>query len=219
MTAFVVHTALGSPYGRAVLAALIEKGAPHRVAPIAPGAWKTASYRALHPFGRVPVLDHDGFVLYETQAILRYLDRVLREPALTPSDPGAAARMDQIMNICDWYLFQGVVNVIGYQRLVRPHVSSLPLDEAAIALALPKGHAALQVLDGLLGGRYFLVGDAVTLADLHVAPHLAFLARTPEWPELAEPVPGLVAWLDRMGARPSFQATVRERLAELTGAP
>lgn len=214
---FIVHTALGSPYGRAVLATLLEKGAAHRIAPVAPGAWKSEAHRSLHPFGRVPVLEHDGFVLYETQAILRYLDRVLPCPALTPDDPRTAAQMDQVMNICDWYLFQGVVNVIGYQRLVRPHVTRLPPDEEAVAQAMPRAHVVLDRLERLLGDRPYLAGDAISLADLHVAPQIAFLARTPEWAALAAPVANLAAWLDRMNERASFRATVREHLAEATG--
>ena len=123
------------------------------------------------------------------------------------------------MNVCDWYLFQGVVNVIGYQRLVRPHVTRLPLDETAIAQAMPRAHAVIDRLNHALGEQEFLAGEALSLADLHVAPHLAFLARTPEWAALVAPVPGLAGWLDRVNARPSFQATVRERLAKATGAP
>ena len=84
---FVVHTVPGSPFARAVLATLEEKGAPYRIAPIALGGHKTEPHLARHPFGRMPVLEHDGFILYETQAILRYLDRILPEPPLTPADP------------------------------------------------------------------------------------------------------------------------------------
>ncbi|MEQ8394056.1 glutathione S-transferase family protein [Thalassobaculum sp.] len=219
MAEFVVHTALGSPFGRAVLATLLEKGAPYTLVPVAPGAWKVEPHLSLHPFGRVPVLEHSGIVLYETQAILRYLDRVLPSPLLTPSDPRTIARMDQVMGICDWYLFQGVVNVIGFQRLVRPHLTKLPPDEAAIAQAMPRAHAVLRVLDRILGEQQHLVGDRVTLADLHLAPHLAFLARTPEWPKLITPTPGLAGWLDRMNDRESFRSTVRERLAETSGTP
>jgi hypothetical protein len=57
-------------------------------------------------------------MLYETQAIVRYLDRVASGPALTPTDAKAIARMDQVMNVCDWYLFQGVGSVIAFQRIV-----------------------------------------------------------------------------------------------------
>ena len=87
---------------------------------------------ARHPFGRVPVLEHGSFILYETQAILRYLDRLLPAPALVPSDPESAARMDQVMNVNDWYLFQGVANVIGFQRVVGPRLMGLTPDEAVI---------------------------------------------------------------------------------------
>jgi glutathione S-transferase len=87
MSQFIVHTIPGSPFARAVLATLEEKGASYRVSPVAPGTFRSPEHLARHPFGRVPVLEHNGFSLYETQAILRYLDRVLPVPALTPADP------------------------------------------------------------------------------------------------------------------------------------
>ena len=92
---FIVHATPGSPFSRSVMAALEEKGADWRLAAMKPGSSKLPPHLARHPFGRVPLLEHDGFLLYETQAILRYLDRVLPEPALTPTDPKRAARMDQ----------------------------------------------------------------------------------------------------------------------------
>src|SRR5581483_7500450 len=129
MSNFVVHSIPGSPYGRAVLATLIEKNAAFRLVPVAPGSMKSQPHLSLHPFGRVPVLDHDGFQLYETQAILRYLDRVLPTPALTPAYTQAAARMDQLLGICDWYLHNGVGNVIAFQRIVCPRLLGRPADE------------------------------------------------------------------------------------------
>src|SRR3954469_3896765 len=112
MSEFTVHSVPGSPFGRAALATLEEKAASYRLSPVMPGTFKSPEHLARHPFGRVPVLEHDGFSLYETQAILRYLDRALPNPALTPADPRRAARMDQLMNINDWYLFHGVGDVI-----------------------------------------------------------------------------------------------------------
>ena len=170
------------------------------------------------PFARIPVLEHDGFVLYETQAILRYLDRILPEPPLTPADPRVAARMDQVMNVCDWYLFQGVNDVIGYHRIVAPPLLGLAPDEDAIAGALPRAHTVFGELARLLGNQRFFAGDALSLADLHVAPHLDFLAATPEWATLTAGHPGLVAWLGRVTSRPSFEATTWERVAELAKA-
>ncbi len=218
MSQFVVHSIPGSPFGRAVLATLEEKGADYRFAPVPPASLRAPEHLRRHPFGRVPVLEHDGFELYESQAILRYLDRALPSPALTPQDARAAARMDQLLNIGDWYLFQGVCNVIGFQRVVAPRVLGLAADEAAIAAALPKARAVFAELSRLLGAQRFFVGGEPTLADLQLASHADFMAGTPEWSMLGAPHANLVAWLERMNARPSMRATTPERVAALAAA-
>jgi glutathione S-transferase len=87
MSEFIVHSIAGSPFGRAMLATLEEKGASWRFAPVGPNGLRSPEHLARHP--------HNGFLLYETQAILPYLDRVLPSPRFTPADPKAAARMDQ----------------------------------------------------------------------------------------------------------------------------
>ena len=218
MSKFVVHSVPGSPYGRAVLMTLEEKTAAWQLAPIAPGAAKSGAHLSRHPFGRVPVLEYDGFMLYETQAILRYLDRALPVPSLTPADPRIAARMDQAMNICDWYLMQGVNNVIGFHRIIRPRLMGLDADEAAIAAAMPHAHVVFNELSRLLRDRTFIAGENLSLADLLIAPHLDFLAATPEWPVLTKANPNLAAWLDRMNARASLKATTWEKLLTLATA-
>jgi glutathione S-transferase len=218
MSEFTVHTVPGSPFARAVLATLEEKGARYRLAPLAPNASKSPEHLARHPFGRVPAFEHDGFSLYETQAILRYLDRVLPQPALTPADPRAAARMDQVMNINDWYLFHGVGNVIVFHRVIAPQLMGLKPDEAAIEAAMPKARTVFGELARLLGEQAFFAGDALSLADLMVAPAVAFFTATPEWAELGLPHANLVAWLKRMEARPSLQATTWERVSEMAKA-
>ena len=218
MSEFIVHSIPGSPFGRAVLTTLEEKGASYRFSPVAPGTLRSPEHLARHPFGRVPVLEHDGFLIYETQAILRYLDRVLPNPALTPADPKRAARMDQVMNVNDWYLFPGVGNVIVFHRVVGPRVMGLAPDEAAIEAAMPKARAVFAELARLLGGQSFFTGETITLADLLVAPQLGFFALTPEWPALVAPHKNLVAWLARMEARPSLQATTWERVSEMAQA-
>ena len=218
MSRFIVHSIPGSPYGRAVLATLEEKNADYRLAPLTPGAQKAEPHISRHPFGRIPALEHDGFMLYETQAILRYLDRVLADPALTPGEARAAARMDQVMNICDWYLFQGVANVIAFQRIVRPRVLGQAPDEVAIADAMPKAHVVFNELARLLGSQRCFAGAAMTLADLLVAPPLDLLAATPEWHALTAASPNLVSWLAAMNARACMKATTWERVVELAKA-
>jgi len=163
----------------------------------------------------MPALEHGDFQLYETQAILRYLDRVLPTPPLTPSSPQVAARMDQVMNISDWYLFQGVGSVIGFQRVVGPSLMGLTPDETVIAAAMPQAHTVFDELSRLLGEHSYFAGEAVSLADLQVAPQMDFLAQTPEWEPLTAKAGNLVAWLDRMNQRPSLQMTTWERITAL----
>jgi glutathione S-transferase len=218
MSEFIVHAIPGSPFSRSVMAALEEKGASWRLAPVVPGTMRSPEHLARHPFGRVPVLEHDGFSLYETQAILRYLDRTLPTPALSPSDARRLARMDQVMNINDWYLFHGVGNVIVFHRVVGPRVMGLPADQKAIEAAMPKARIVFSELARLLGEQEFFAGDSLSLADLLVAPPISFFTLTPEWKELGAPHSNLVAWLERMEARPSMQATTWERVTELAKA-
>jgi glutathione S-transferase len=218
MPEFVVHTVPGSPFARAVLATLIEKGAPWRLSPMTLGANRTPEHLARHPFGRVPVVEHGDFTLYETAAILRYIDRVLPDPPLTPSDPRAAARMDQIMSINDWYLFQGVNNVIGFQRVVGPTLMGLTPNEDVIAAAMPQAHRVFAALTDLLADQDFFAGPRLSLADLTLIPHMDFLAQTPEWAKLTDGRTNLVAWLSRVNARASVQATTMVRVMAMAQA-
>jgi glutathione S-transferase len=213
MSQFVVHSIPGSPFGRAVLMTLEEKAQPYAFSPVAPATLRSPQHLALHPFGRVPVLEHGNFRVCETQAIVRYLERLLPRPALTPQDPQSAARMDQLMNVNDWYLFHGVASVIAFQRIVGPRLMGLTPDEAAILAAMPKARTVFAELAALLGEQPYFTGDSLTLADLLLAPQLDFLQKTPEWEALSAGHPNLGRWLARMQARPSFLATTWEKVA------
>ena len=92
-----------STYVRTVRLVLEEKGADYQLVEIdiLQGGHKTPEHLARHPFGRVPAFEHDGFQLYETSAITRYLDAVLPGPQLTPGDPKGAARMQQAIAVVD----------------------------------------------------------------------------------------------------------------------
>src|SRR5580692_7715987 len=194
MTEFVVHTVPGSPFARAVMATLEEKQAPWRLAPLHPKQLREPAHLSRNPFGRMPAIEHGDFALYETQAIVRYIDRVWPQPALTPREPRAAARMDQAMNVNDWYLFQGCGNVIGFQRVVGPKVMGLTPDEAAIAAAMPHAHRVFRELSRLLGDKPYFAGDHISLAEMMLVPQLDFLAQSPEWSVLTSGLTNLVAW-------------------------
>jgi glutathione S-transferase len=218
MSPIAVYSIPGSPYGRAVLATLEEKQLPYRLCPLTPGAHRSEPYVLIHPFAKIPAIEHDGFKLYETQAILRYLDRLKPLPALAPADLHDLARMDQIMNINDCYLFQGVGDVIGFERVVAPRLMGATPDEAAIAAAMPKAHRVFAELSRLMGDGPFFAGQSVSLADLMLAPHMEFLFQTPEWHVLTAQRHNIANWMERMNERPSMIATTWTRVAELAKA-
>ena len=149
-------------------------------------------------------------MLYEVQAILRYLDAVVPGPALQPSEPKAMARMSQIANIVDWYVMPSISVQIVAERFFSMRFWNRPTDEAIIAKAVPEARTCIRALESLKGDGAYMVGDDVTIADLMLAPHLAYFAMTPEGEMLKES--SLSEWLDRMASRPSMQATAPERL-------
>jgi glutathione S-transferase len=207
MSEFIVYGVPGSPFMRSVCAAMEEKGEPYRIHAFGPGEARGETLRKLHPFGRIPVIDHGDFRLYETQAILRYIDAVFPKPALQPTDSKAIGRMNQIIGINDWYLFPEVARIIVFQRIVGPVIMGTTPDEAACAAAVPDAERCLRELDRLLGVQSFLAGDQLSIADLLLVPQLAYLATTPEGAKIMAGT-RLKAWVDRMEARASMQATL-----------
>src|SRR5690349_1181910 len=125
----VLHGYHYSVYTRIARLALAEKGMAYErveVDPFAPDV--PASYLALQPFGRVPTLVHDGFALYETGAIIRYVDRAFAGPALQPTEPRALARMDQVIGIVDSYAYWPMVRQVFASRVFRARTGQ-PVDE------------------------------------------------------------------------------------------
>jgi glutathione S-transferase len=208
MSDIVVYGTPGSPFLRAVEVGLREKGAAYRLQPLAPTETKSEEHLKRHPFGRMPAFAHGDFALYETQAILRYLDDVFPEPPWQPADPRKAARMNQIIGINDWYFFPRAAAGIAFQRFVGPVLLGLPTDEAAIEAALPMARTCVTELERLLGDQIFLAGDQLTIADIMLAPQVDFFADTPEGSSLLAGTK-LAAWLERMNTRESMAATQR----------
>ena len=208
----IVYGVPGSPYVRAVLLTLEEKSAPYEFAAMKPGTLKQEPHLSRHPFGRIPAFEHDGWMLYEARAIMRYVDAVV-PPPLQPSDPRALARMDQVMNITDWYVMQQISRTITFGRVVAPRFG-MPVDEQKIAQAIPDARHCIGELARLLDGHDWMAGAALSLADLQLAPHLSMFALAPEGVEILAAHPNLKGWLARMEVRGSMQATTWDRLLE-----
>jgi glutathione S-transferase len=207
MNEFVIHGHPASPFLRSVCLALEEKRTPYRIARLEVGEMRGEAHRTLHPFKRIPILEHGDYRLYETQAILRYIDALVAKPALQPSDPKVIGRMNQIIGINDWYLFPMVARIIVFHRVVGPLLLGTTPDETAIAAAVPDARLCLGELNRLLRDQSFLAGEQLTLADLMLAPQIYYLAATPEGRDILKGT-ALLEWLGRMNARPSMMATL-----------
>jgi glutathione S-transferase len=208
MTTPVIHGPSYSPYVRTSRLTLEEKGAPYELVPVdmIGGAHKQPDFLARNPFGKLPAFSHAGLKLYETSAITRYIDRSLPGPALQPSGAIAMARVDQVISIVDSFAYGSIIGQLVWQRLIVPMLKGQP-DEAVVAASLPQTTLCLSEFARLLAGDPWFGGDSISLADLHVAPLLAYLTMTPEGPALLGAQPALKAWWDRMSIRPSMAST------------
>lgn len=206
MSGITVYGIPGSPFLRSVEIALKEKEVPYHLHVMSPAEMKSPEHLKLHPFGRIPIFDHDGFRVYETQAIIRYLDEIYLHPPLTPGNPKDRTRMNQVIGIIEWYFFPKAAAPIAFNRIIGPRLLGLPSNEDAIAEAMPMARTAFAELDRLLGDKPYFTGETISVADIMLGAQLDLLSTTPEGTELIGGT-RLVPWLERMRSRPSFLAT------------
>ncbi len=204
MSDVIVYGFAPSTYVRTARLALEEKGVAYALRPIEFGS---DEHLRLHPFARMPAFAHGDVRLYETSAITRYVDEAFDGPALQPGEVRARARMNQWISAVNDYCYADMARALVWERLVVPSRGGEP-DEAKIAEALPRIEIQLDAIERELGdGGAYLAGGGPTLADLFLAPIMAYVRVTPEGPALLASRPGVGRWLDAMSARPSFAAT------------
>jgi len=202
-----VHGYHYSVYNRIVLMGLREIGIPFDIVEINPFADDIPqSHLELHPFGRVPVLTHDGFSIYETAAILRYIDLSFNGAGLVPSEEKQAARMAQTISIADNYCYWPMVRQVFSHRVFRP-LEGLPTDEQEIMHGLAQAKRALMALDGLAQEGYILNAQDLTLADIHLAPIIGYFVLAPEGNTILKGFNALSTWWTFMSQRDSFVST------------
>ena len=204
MSDIVVYGFAPSTYVRSARLALEEKGVDYELEALDFGSEELLR---LHPFGKIPAFAHGDVRLYETSAIVRYVDENFDGPALQPSDASARAHMDQWISAFNCYFDPLLVRVLILERLVAPN-RGRETDQARIDEALPEIENRLDVLERELGdGRAHIVGEDLTLADLFFAPPIAYVRMTPESERLLANRPAIGRWFDSVSARPSFAAT------------
>ncbi len=196
-----------STYVRTARLALAEKGVAYDLVEVdfLQGAMP-AEQLARHPFGKVPAFEHDGFKLYETFAIARYVDAAFDGPSLQPAAPRELARMTQVVSVLDGYTYAPTVGGVVIQRLVQPMLGGTT-DEAVVEAALPAVRTAMAALEALIGDQPWFAGDALSLADLHAAPIFAYFTMTPDAGPILADKPGLHRWWEAMQARDTMAAT------------
>jgi glutathione S-transferase len=202
----IVYGPALSSYVWSVRLALAEKGVAHELVEVPFGEHREEPHRKRHPFAKVPAFEHDGFELYETQAIVRYIDERFAGSPLQSPDVHEFSRMNQIIGIIDAYGWPAIAAGVLVNRVLKPRMG-LPADEAAIAAALPRAGLVLSEIARLQGDREFLAGERVSLADLMAAPLLYLFSRVPEGKGAFADNPSLVSWLRRIEGRQGFQVT------------
>src|SRR6516162_5729175 len=189
-----------STYSRRVLIAFAEKKIPHElvVVDMAARRHREEPYLSLNPYGRVPTLEEDGFVLFESTAILNYLEATRPTPPLVPADVRGRALVDMHMKLCDLQLTRQAGTIVFPKRFLPKE----RWNNAAMADAKKDIEKHLAILDKHLQGKTFLVAEQFSLADVCYVPFLEFLP-------LMEIVPpsAVAAWSQNLLARPSSVST------------
>jgi len=163
------------------------------------------SHLALHPFNRVPILRHGDFTLYETSAIVTYVDQTFPRLPLQPRDIPGRARMDQWISMVNSYIYPYMIYHVSHERNVFPELG-IPSDEQVVAHALPKIEVALQVTEQQLAhGKDYLLGAELTLADFYLLPCTYSFSFAPEAKAMYPRFPAFNAWRERMEALPAVK--------------
>jgi glutathione S-transferase len=196
----------GSTYVRTVKMLLAEKGVTQiKQVPlnVLKGEPKAAEHLQRHPFGKVPVLDHDGMRLLETTAITRYLDDVLPGKSLIPQAAKDRARMDMVIGIIDSYGYGALVGGVAAYHLFPDFVGGK--NDAMRQAGMATGRKVIEFVMKTKGSSPYIAG-ALSLADLYLAPILFYVSLTPDKNTLFD-VEGFADWWTRIQALPSYKAT------------
>jgi glutathione S-transferase len=170
------------------------------------GVNKTPEYLKMNPTGLVPTIDDDGFVLWESHSIVRYLAAKHSAGRLWPTDLRQRAEAERWM---DWtYTFQREFQRPIFWALVRTPPEKR--DPAAIEAARKTCAQLLQIPEAYLANRPYLAGDELTVGDIPLGCHVQLWMRLP----LERPAqPHLKAWFERLCERPAFRKTVDTALS------
>ncbi len=202
--ALTLHGFPFSTYTWAARMALHEKGVAYEF--VRPDM-RSEAYTALHPYRKMPVLEHDGFRVFEAAAIMRYVDEAFPGPALQPADVRARATMMQWVSAFNDYVAPTAVRGVLIPRFVLGP-RGVAVDDNAVHAAAAAARKALAPFEAALATSPFLAGDELSLADLLLAPVFATGAPLAGRDRYIDGVPNLVNWFARIATRPSFRESM-----------
>ncbi|GLO12915.1 glutathione S-transferase [Pseudomonas putida] len=159
---------------------------------LAKGAHKQPDFLALNPFGQVPVIDDNGTVIADSNAILVYLAKKYDNGTWLPEEPVAAARVQRWLSVAAGPLAFGPAAA----RLVTVFGAAFNTDEV-----ITRAHTLLKVIDAELAKSPFLAGSTPTIADI---ANYSYIAHAPEGNVSLEPYANVRSWLARIEALPGF---------------
>jgi glutathione S-transferase len=204
----------GSPYAWRAQLGVEAKKLDYKLTPLAAskGEHKAPAYLAMNPRGKVPTLKHGDQAIYESLAILAYLDQAFPEPKLFGKTAAETARIWRLISEFDSYAaphFGGIVLPLYF--------GTRPGEGPAIVAAAAAMHGELGALERAVGNNTYLVGNTITAADLAIYPFVRSILRA-AGKEAAQPLnlgflpidaryPGLARWLKAIEAMPGFQKT------------
>jgi len=201
----LLHGWLFSPYLRAARIALKEKGVGYRLNELTPVSLASEEGRALTPFGRIPVFEHDGLRLFETQAILAYIDDAFSGPALRPANPAGRAEVTMLLALAAHHFYPSGVMGVFFQEVYVP-ANGGRADPSVVEAALADARPFLSFVENRLNAGA-VVGSDFTLADGLIGAMMHNFALAPSGVERLAAFPRLANWLGRIADRPSFRST------------
>ncbi|XP_006456337.1 hypothetical protein AGABI2DRAFT_195499 [Agaricus bisporus var. bisporus H97] len=193
-----------SPSGKIVSMVLYEKGTPFEFIKVdfATRQQKTPEYLAMNPFGVVPCIDDNGFILYESRAIARYLEENYPGgPGLIPSDPKQRALFDQA-SASEASNFDHYCSPLVFEAVVKKRLNLEP-DPLLYKELSDNLNATLDVYDQILAKQKYIAGDSLTLADLYHIPVAVLLSYADI--DITRGRPNVKRWFDEISSRPSWQ--------------
>ncbi len=171
-----------------------------------PADCKKPDYLARNPNGKVPTLQDDDYILWESNAIMVYLAQKVRGHSLLPRTARNKAELWRWMS---WSMghWNPATRTFLYERMVRPMIMGQATDEEALKRAEAAFHPLAALLDRHLADKTFVLGPKLSLADFALGANLVYsgMAGIP-----LEPYPGIRAWYDRIAALPSWQEAIPE---------